>query len=957
MIGRRLLHYDVLDKLGEGGAGAVYKARDRRLDRLVALKFLTRLRGTPDAGRAVLLREAKAISALSHPNIATIFDVEEVDGETFLVLEYLPGPTLRSKIDSASAAGRGLPFGDVIDCASQMAQGLAHAHRRGIVHRDVKPGNAIFSAEGLLKLTDFGLAKLLSGPQATRPGTRLGTVSYMSPEQAEGRPTDARTDVFSLGVVLYEMLAGQPPFQGEHESAVLYQIVHAAPPPLARFRPGAPPSLEAIVHRALEKEPKQRFESMEMLADALLAVGLAVESADTAPGSSRRPGSSETTVSLARSTLAEARTGSWRRRRPLLLVLLLAVVSVAAMLFWPGHRAAGVPRGSLVLLTEIENRTGQPEFQAVTGLFRGQLSQSAFLNLADEPFVQELLRQMVRPPGQRLDPQTTREIAWRGHIPLIVYGGLDQLGSSLLLSLELEAVGSQPTVPVGVWRRTFPAAGKENLFEVIRGASTWIRSTAGEAAREVAERDQPVAETTTSSWEALRLFSQAEEQKARGRDEDAILLLKEAVKVDPDFALAHMRLGDIHVMLRRYAEGYQHWQRAIAASARRPLTKREELRIKALYAMDTRDIRTAESLFRTFALRFPNDYYPHFFHGMALEWLGRTVEAIQEYQEAERLHPSRYSVPAHLAMCRFRLAQFDAAGRDIGRLRAMRQPQWADFLEGVSHFLQGNYDAAHQRFAALAQSPDPYWLSRGPGVQACLLAEMSRYDEALRVLKDGLAWDVRNGHNAGQADKLLALAWIRGRSNEPAAARAACLTAMGLESSPDRLRRAGVLLARAGFIDDAARLLARCPQDTGVVVYQAARHQVLGEIHLARGNTAQALEELGKADALDPPGYHREYLAHALESAGDPVAAFGAYQKTVESAALIWQAPEDDFPGLWAEALLHYARLAHSLGRDEAYTKAIARYVALTRNADLDRGHAAEARKLLHGTARKQHGR
>ncbi|MEK7405106.1 MAG: serine/threonine-protein kinase [Acidobacteriota bacterium] len=241
MIGRRLLHYDVLDKFGEGGMGAVYKARDRRLDRLVALKFLTRLLEPPEAGRALLLREAKAISALSHPNIATIFDVEEVDGETFLVLEYLPGPTLRSKIVTASAAGRGLPFSEVIGCVSQMAQGLAHAHRRGIIHRDVKPGNAIFSAEGLLKLTDFGLAKLLSGPQITRPGTLMGTVSYMSPEQAEGRPTDARTDVFSLGVVLYEMLAGQPPFQGEHESAVLYQIVHAAPPPLARFRPGVPP--------------------------------------------------------------------------------------------------------------------------------------------------------------------------------------------------------------------------------------------------------------------------------------------------------------------------------------------------------------------------------------------------------------------------------------------------------------------------------------------------------------------------------------------------------------------------------------------------------------------------------------------------------------------------------------------------------------------------------------------
>ncbi len=630
-------------------------------------------------------------------------------------------------------------------------------------------------------------------------------------------------------------------------------------------------------------------------------------------------------------------------------------VAVAALLVWAGRRAVGVPSGSLVLVTEVENRTGHPEFKAVTGLLRGQLSQSAYLNRADEPFLRELLQQMVRPPGQSLDPQTAREVAWRGGMPLIVSGGLDQLGSSFLLTVQLEAVGSQPTVPVAVWRRTFSTAGKEDLFEAIREASTWIRTTAGEAAVDLAARDQPVAETTTSSWEALRLFSQAEAQTAQDRDEDAILLLKEAVKVDPDFALAHMRLAYICVKLRRYAEGYQYWQRAIAASGRRPLTKREELRIKALYAMDTRDYRAAESLFRTFALRFPNDYYPHFFHGMALEWLGRTAEAIQKFEEAGRLLASRYSVPAHLAMSHFTLAQFDRASQHIERLRGLRQAQWASFLEGVSHFLQGNYEAALQRFGGLAQSPYPYWRSRGHGVQACLLAEMSRYEEALRVLNEGLAWDAGNGQIAGQADKLLALAWIRYRRNEPAAARAACLNAVELESSPDRLRRAGTLLARAGFAEEAERLLARCPQDTGVVVYQVARHHVLGEIHLARGNKAKALEEFSKADALEAPARHREYLARALESAGDPVGAFRAYQKTVESAALIWQAPEEDFPGLWAESLFHCARLAHALGREEEYSKAAARYVALTRNGDPDRGHAAEARKLLGGSLGRQH--
>jgi serine/threonine protein kinase len=263
MIGQTISHYRILEKLGEGGMGVVYKAEDTKLKRTVALKFLPpELTRDADA-KARFTREAQAAAALNHPNICTIHEVGEHDGQSFIAMELVEGQSLKDRIERGP-----LPIDDAISLAIQTGEGLGEAHEKEIVHRDIKPGNIMLAARGQAKILDFGLARLGTHTKLTKADTTLGTVAYMSPEQASGRDVDRRTDIWSLGVVLYEMLTGLLPFRGEYEQALIYQIMNAAPEPITSLRSGVPMELERIVTKCLEKNRDERYQtSADLIAD------------------------------------------------------------------------------------------------------------------------------------------------------------------------------------------------------------------------------------------------------------------------------------------------------------------------------------------------------------------------------------------------------------------------------------------------------------------------------------------------------------------------------------------------------------------------------------------------------------------------------------------------------------------------------------------------------------------
>ncbi|MGA9120649.1 MAG: serine/threonine-protein kinase, partial [Bacteroidota bacterium] len=269
MIGTTVSHYEILEKLGEGGMGTVYKARDLKLERTVALKFLPpELTRDPEA-KLRFLHEARTSSSLQHKNICVVYDIDETeDAQIFISMECIEGETLKKRIEAGP-----LPIQDSVKIASQVAAGLARAHESGVVHRDLKPANVMVAPDGSAKILDFGLAKSRSGALLTLPGTLLGTVAYMSPEQARGDPVDQRTDIWSLGVMLYEMVTGRSPFANEYDQAILYALMHERHPSPHAARPEIPAPLEKIIDRCLEKSPSERFQDAGSLLDALRHLG------------------------------------------------------------------------------------------------------------------------------------------------------------------------------------------------------------------------------------------------------------------------------------------------------------------------------------------------------------------------------------------------------------------------------------------------------------------------------------------------------------------------------------------------------------------------------------------------------------------------------------------------------------------------------------------------------------